>query len=121
VNNFIDRSCQCLRLELFCSFSHVLNSSPNSADLGPDRGAVALNPQAAAGHAAAVDAPCSGRLSRACVIEKNLAWSELGQQSCLIYEASPARGLQRKFGASAAEKVQAWPFVGDVERPGLNL
>src|SRR5215212_8621384 len=26
------------------------------------------------------------RLSRACVIEKNLAWSELGQQSCLIAE-----------------------------------
>jgi hypothetical protein len=34
---------------------------------------------------------------------------------------NPAQGLQRKFGASAAEKAQARPFVGDAERPGLNL
>ena len=66
-------------------------------------------------------APCDRRLSRACVIEKNLAWSELGQQGCLICGAVPAQGLQRKFGASAAEKVQARPFVGDVGRPSLNF
>jgi hypothetical protein len=72
--------------------------------------------------AVAADVDALGRrgLSCACVIEKNLAWSELGQHGCLNYGAIPARGLQRKVGAEGAEKVQARPFVDDAERPGLN-
>jgi hypothetical protein len=36
------------------------------------------------------------RLSRACVVGKSLAWSELGQQYCLNFGLRfPAWGLQR--------------------------
>ena len=64
---------------------------------------------------------CRRGLSRACVIEKNLAWSELGQYHCLNCGAIPAQGLQRNRGASSSRAVQARPFLRDVERPGLNL
>jgi hypothetical protein len=40
------------------------------------------------------------RLSRACVIEKNLAWSELGQQHCLNFGPHTRHGVcsgQAKF------------------------
>ena len=33
------------------------------------------------------------RLSRACVIEKNLAWSQLGQQYCLNCSGKPGTGI----------------------------
>ena len=55
------------------------------------------------------------------MIDKNLAWSELGQCHCLNYGAFPAQGLQRKPGGFELREVQARPFLGDVERPGLNL
>src|SRR5260370_15626979 len=54
--------------------------------------------------AAATDQPCGRGLSRACVIKKNLAWSELGQYRCLNYGAFPAQGLQRKLGALSSKE-----------------
>ena len=64
---------------------------------------------------------CGRGLSRACVIDKNLAWSELGQYRCLNCGAIPAQGLQRNRGATSSRAVQARPFLRDVERPSLNL
>ena len=42
--------------------------------------------------------------------------AKLSQLRC-----EPGTGIATKFGVSAVEKVQARPFVGDAERPGLNL
>src|SRR5882757_9781413 len=78
----------------------------NPAVLGPDRGAFASNPGQSVlrnpGHcvsaATGTDQLCGRGLSRACVIEKNLAWSKLGQYHCLNYGAFPAQGLQREPG-----------------------
>jgi hypothetical protein len=50
--------------------------------------------------------PCDERLSCACVIEKNLAWSELGQYHCLNFDGDPGTGI-------AALK---WAF----RRPGIK-
>src|ERR1700727_3643522 len=49
-----------------------------SADLGRDRGALASSSNRMADQH-------DERLSRACVVDKNLAWSELGQQYCLNF------------------------------------
>src|SRR5437764_6329474 len=53
--------------------------------------------------AAETDQPCGRGLSRACMIEKNLAWSKLGQYYCLNYGAFPAQGLQRNPGGRSEE------------------
>ena len=64
---------------------------------------------------------CGRGLSRACVIDKSLAWWKLGQYRCLNCGAIPAQGLQRNRGATSSRAVQARPFLRDVERPSLNL
>ena len=89
-----------------------------AASDGADRGAFA---GAVHTPATGTHQPCGRGLSRACMIEKNLAWSELGQYRCLNYGAFPAQGLQRKPGGFELQEVQARPFLRDVERPGLNL
>jgi hypothetical protein len=59
------------------------------------------------------------KAAASCVLEKNLAWSKVGQQGCLIAEQHLDQGLRRN-SALDAKKLQARPFLGDVERPGLN-
>jgi hypothetical protein len=61
------------------------------------------------------------RLSRACVIEKNLAWSELGQQHCLNFGLPfPAQGLQRKSGVETP-RIEGKVVRRDAEPAGLFL
>src|SRR5579863_1415046 len=62
--------------------------------------------------------PASGRLSRACVIEKNLAWSALGQYCCLNFGRKPGIGIAAPSVGVLAPKIKARPFVGDAERRG---
>src|ERR1700719_2930775 len=80
VNKFIDRrSSHAPAPRASCSLSRAGISLQNPADLGPDRGAFASN--RGRGDLRVVKGQYSRcrRLSRACVIEKNLAWWALGQ------------------------------------------
>ena len=86
VNNFI-AECSCDAPERFRSSARKQISTGILAVLGPDRGAI---PGAGWQPAASNDLPCSRGLSRACVIDKNLAWSEVGQYHCLNFGAFPA-------------------------------
>jgi hypothetical protein len=43
------------------------------------------------------------RLSRACVIEKNLAWSDLGQYRCLNFSRKPGAGIAAQGGRRDAK------------------
>jgi hypothetical protein len=90
----------------------------NPAVLWPDRGAFASKPAAvAAGAGAAADR----RLSGACVVERNLALSELGQYRCLNCGGKPGTGIATKIWLRRRREIKARPFIGDVERPNLNL
>ena len=51
---------------------------------------------------------CDERLRRACVIEKNLAWSALGQQHCLNFDSDPGTGIATLKWAFMRPGIKGW-------------
>jgi hypothetical protein len=103
VNSFIAHRSLCAP-EHFRSWSRLQLPCRIRRSLG---GIAARLPQTPGNAAALVvkPPPCGRGHTRACVIEKNLAWSELGQHRCLNYDANPAQGLQRSWGAQAPKRA----------------
>jgi hypothetical protein len=86
----------------------------NSAVLGLDHGAFASNP-GRVDHRDERGRPDgrARRLSRACVIKKNLAWSGLGQYYCLNFGGrKPGTGIAAQGRASGRPGLKARPFAG---------
>src|ERR1700722_224820 len=104
------------RPERFRSFVPAETSLPNPAVLGPDRGAFASKP----GRGDRRRTQGNRRLSRACVIEKNLSWSQLGQQYCLNCSGKPGTGIATQRWRPTQKRKTVRQF-GDAERLGLNL
>ena len=105
----------------FRSFSRPLNFI---AEFRRTLGRIAARlPQirAAAGHAAADGrAMQPGTFTRLCDRKK---FGMVGVRTASLSQlrGKPGTGIATKVRRFGAEKVQARPFVGDVERPGLNL
>src|SRR5258706_11153273 len=94
VNSFIaHRSCNGPEPGAFFAIGPAATSSVNPAVLGPDRGALASNPGRGGRSQQSTVVACDRRLSGACVIEKNLAWSDLGQRYCLNCGRKPRTGI----------------------------
>jgi hypothetical protein len=55
-------------------------------------------------------------LSRACVVEKNVAWWKLGQYDCLKFRCETGIGIATKIRRLALQGTQAKTFSRDVER-----
>src|ERR1700722_796798 len=104
------------RPERFRSFIPAGTSLLNPAVLGPDRGAFASKP----GREDRRPTQGDRRLSRACMIEKNLAWSQLGQQYCLNCGRNPGTGIAT-LSWRRRQKNKRYGRSGDAERLCLNL